>query len=904
MGAVSTVAIAPEAQPTRRPTPLQLAAPGEGLLERAELQATLGRLLTKRVTIISAPAGSGKTSLLRAWAGSAEHDVAFVSVERERAEEQLFWRSVLDALGEPSARARGEKAGGPGEKAGGDRRFDADNLIDRVLAGLGDRTEPVVLVIDDLHELLSSDVLGQLERVLASLPRSARVILSSRRDPRLRLHRLRLAGEVGEIRARELRFTESETREVLRSSGVALSDEDAAALWARTEGWAAGVRLAAISLAAHPDPDRFVDEFSGGDRAVGEYLLAEMLEHQPTEVQRMLLRTSIVSRVNGELADLLAERSESERVLLELEDANAFVVSLDQQRSWFRYHQLLADFLRLELRRTLAEEVPELHRRAAGWFADHGQVLDAVQHLLAAGDWPEAARLLADHVVSLSLEGRQGEIASLLRLFPPGASSDDPDLALAYAASRLAQGRLEEAAAHLALAETHLGGTSPERRRRVESAIVSSRLALARRAGRFAEVTDRVEQLGFAGVGGPTDIGLGSDLRGTALMNLGIVEMWSGRLARAERHLSQGAQLARTIDRPYLELACRAHLGFASTLQSFSTARERCREALAVAERHGWDDRPLIAPALGTLAGTSILMGELDEGERWLQRAWKSVEHNLDPANGVLLHLVAGMLYVALGEEQRSLEELELAEESQALVEDEHVLAPLVSAWLASTLARLGRVEQARAFLGTIPPGRADTGEIRAARATLGFAEGDAGAALEEAQAALHGTSTVMGAYTLVEANLIAGLAHLELGSRAEAKVAAEAALAAAEPDRLMLPFVVTDSLRLLEAVPPQDTAHRALLIEVRELLGGAPTGPPRREWVGPPDPLSPSELRVLRYLPTNLTRPEIAQELYVSINTVNTHIRNIYAKLGARGRSSAVERARELQLLAAGRSR
>jgi LuxR family transcriptional regulator, maltose regulon positive regulatory protein len=457
---------------------------------------------------------------------------------------------------------------------------------------------------------------------------------------------------------------------------------------------------------------------------------------------------------------------------------------------------------------------------------------------------------------------------------------------------------------HLALAEAHLDGTAPERRRLVENAIASSRLALARRRGRFAEVTDRVERLGFAGVGRPPDIGLGSELRGTALMNLGIVEMWSGRMGQAERHLSQGAELARKIDRPYLELACRAHLGFASIFQSFSIARERCHEALAVAARHGWDDRPLIAPALGTLAVTSIWMGELDEGERWLQRAWTSVEENLDPANGVLLHLAAAMLHAARSEEQRSLEELELAGESQALVEDEHVLAPLVSAWLASTLARLGRPEQARTFLESIPAGRADAGEIRAARATVSFAAGDAGAALAEVQTVMDGTSTVIGAFTLVEANLIAGLAHLELGSRGEAKAAAEAALTAAEPDRLMLPFAVADSLRLLEAVPPQDTAHRALLIEVRELLGGGPTGPARNEWIGSPDPLSPSELRVLRYLPTNLTRPEIAQELYVSVNTVNTHIRNIYAKLGARGRSSAVQRARELQLLAAGRSR
>ena len=215
---------------------------------------------------------------------------------------------------------------------------------------------------------------------------------------------------------------------------------------ARTEGWAAGLRLAVISLSGHEDPERFVAEFSGTDRTIGEYLMAEMLERQPSEVQGMLLRTSLVDRVNGDLADLLAGRSGSEQMLLALEDANAFVVSLDPQRTWFRYHQLLSDFLRLELRRRSAEEVPELHRRAAEWFADHGEAVDAVRHMLAAGDWPDAARLLADHLFSLTLDGQEGTIAALLRSFPAGVSVDHPELALARAAVELRQGRLEEAA--------------------------------------------------------------------------------------------------------------------------------------------------------------------------------------------------------------------------------------------------------------------------------------------------------------------------------------------------------------------------------------------------------------------------------------------------------------------------
>src|SRR5207245_2615138 len=328
--------------------------------------------------------------------------------------------------------------------------------------------------------------------LLAYLPGARHVVLSSRRDPPIRRHQLRLSGAVAEIRASDLRFTVIEARELLAGSGISLSDGAASALYERTEGWAAGLRLAVISLGGHGDPERFVAEFSGTERAIGEDLMAEMLGRQPGEVQSMLLRTSIVDRLNGELADLLAGRLGSEQMLLELEDANAFVVSLDAQRTWFRYHQLLADFLRLELRRRSADEVPDLHRRAARWFSDHGDAVEGVRHTLAAGDRPDAARLLADHLFSLMLDGQEGAIAVLLRSFPAGVSADHPELALAHAAVQLAQGRLEEAAAQLALGELHVQGVAPNRRRRLAVAIASLRLALARRSGEVMEAMGQV----------------------------------------------------------------------------------------------------------------------------------------------------------------------------------------------------------------------------------------------------------------------------------------------------------------------------------------------------------------------------------------------------------------------------
>ena len=777
-------------------------------------------------------------------------------------------------------------------------------MIETIVSELAEQAKVVVLIIDDLHELSSADALRGLERLLAQLPRSAHAVLSARRDPSIRLHQLRLAGEVAEIRAGDLQFSEDETGELLRASGITLSADAVAALHRRTEGWAAGLRLAAISLGVHPDPERFVAEFSGTDRAIGEYLIAEMLGRQPSEVQGMLLRTSLVDRMNGELADLLAGRSGSEQTLLELEEANAFVVSLDAQRTWFRYHQLLADFLRLELRRTLADEVPDLHRRAARYFSDHGDVVEAVRHTLAAGDWPDAARLVADHSFRWVLDGQAGTIGAVLQAFPEGASADHPDLALAHAAAELNQGLLEEAAAQRALAESYLQSAPPARRRRLTVAVASLRLALARRSGQFSEVIEQVNLLDASIAEESSDqIGMGSELRGVALLNLGIVETWSGRLADAERHLSEGAALAQTIGRPYLEVACRAHLGLPSRLVSVATARERGRQAVELAERYGLEDRPILAPAFGAVGGMAVWMGEFDEGERWLRRGWEIAEAQIDPAAAVLLHTATGMLHAGRGEQQSALEAFAAAARAESQLTGVHALAPRVAGWLAATQARLGRTNEARASLSGVSAEPERMGAIYNARAVICMADGDPGTALDLLREIRDAAPRVVPAFTLVEAHLLAGIAHLQLGERNAAAAAAEAALAAAEPDRLIFPFAMTEAAELLDALPRHETAHGALLADIVDLLEGEPAPRIDRARLPQPDELSPSELRVLRYLPTNLTRPEIARELYVSINTVNTHIRNIYSKLGARDRSSAVQGARELRLLSTGRS-
>ena len=870
------------------------------LIDRADLLAALDRASARKVTIISAPAGSGKTSLLRAWADrpGQRHRHAVLQVHRDQHDAQDFWLALLSAV----RHASGDTSGTESPAATLD--FNGRAMVDRVLAELAEHRGRLILVIDDLHELHSPDALAQLTRLLTNLPADVHAVLATRRDLRLGLHQLRLAGELAEIRAADLRFTERETGELLAASGITLSAPGAALLHQRTEGWAAGLRLAALSLAGHPDPERFVTEFSGTNRAVAEYLLAEMLDRQPDEVQDLLLRTALLDRVNGELADRLTGHPGSERILLELEDANAFVVSLDPERTWFRYHHLFADLLRLELRRTLPEQVPVLHRRAAGWFAQHGHVVEAIRHTQAAGDWPGAARLLADHSFSLTLDGQAQTIRALVRAFPPGAGAD-PELALVRAGGDLAQGRLDDAAAHLAVAETYVETAPPDRQRRLRVALASLKLSLARRRGNLAGVVEQVRFLNSP-VTGPSDedIALGSDLRVVALMNLGTVEAWSLALPDAERHLQEGAILAREIGRPYLEVSCMAQLGFASKIHSFATTQGRCREAIAAADRHGWGAEPVIAPALLTLAASMIYTGDFDEGERWLRRATRALEADTGPGIRLLTHIASGMLQAGRGRLPEAAEEFGAAERLRSQLTGSHALASQVTGWLLATQARLGMTGEARAALAALDDERAGAGEIGNARAMICLAEGDPAAALGALGDVLDGTAPVIGYLTVVEAHLLAGMAHRELGDQGAANRAAERALALAEADRPVLPFLMTGSRELLEALPRHETAHPALLADILDLMHGASPAASDKHPSPQPEELSPGELRVLRYLPTNLSRLEIARDLSVSPNTVGTHIRSIYAKLGVRDRSSAVQRARELRLLAAGRMR
>jgi LuxR family transcriptional regulator, maltose regulon positive regulatory protein len=865
-----------------------------------------------RVTAVSAPPGSGKTVLLRSWidaAGLAER-AAWVSVERDERDPQRFWLAVLDALRQtaPGSGLIRELTPAPD--------LDGWAIVERLLKDLAPLDERLWLVIDDLHELGSSEARRQLELLLMRAPAELRFVLATRHDLRLGLHRLRLQGELAEIRAGDLRFTVAEARVLFVAAGVQLPDPALAVLYDRTEGWAAGLRLAALSLAGHPDRERFAEEFSGSERTVAEYLLAEVLERQPREVRRLLLRTSVLERVNGELADLLAGGSGGERVLQDLEEANAFVVALDAARSWFRYHHLFADLLQLELRCSVPDEVAALHRTAATWLAGHGFGVEAVRQAQAARDWELGARLLADHWPGLWLDGQAATIHELVAGFPAGARAADAELAAVAAADELAQGSLEAAERYLALAERGLEGAAPTtsgRRGQAQILLGVVRLLLAWYRGDLpaeAEQARRLRALFEARDAARDDLApaaqydlapaarasRGEELRALALIGLGDTEIWTGRLDLAELHMEQAVALARRIGRPYLEYIGLAYQAVGELSRLFPRAAERGRQAIELAERHGWTDETTAGLAYMALGSALAWQGRAEEAEPWVQRAERTIRPEISPVSAMGVQYVRGQVELACGRAADAVTAFRAAERLAGQLPAPHPLAWPIRAWLVHALVRLDDPEQVLAGLGERVR---DRGEIRIAVAVLRLAEDDPQAAIAALAPVLDGSARVGWRSWLVEAFLLEAIARDALGDPSASGRAAERALDLAEADGALSWFLLHPAPGLLARQARQGTAHAALIAEILGLLSGntpAPRGAGPRPLL---NPLSKSELRVLRYLPTHLSAPEIAGELYVSPATVKTHLRNLYAKLGVHSRTGAVEAARALGLLA-----
>jgi LuxR family maltose regulon positive regulatory protein len=854
------------------------------------------------VGMVSAPAGSGKTVLLRSWIGDdyLTDRAAWVPVGRSQDDPQPFWLSVVAAL---RATAAGSALVQPLTAA---PALDGWGMVERLLADLAPLAEPLWLVVDDVHEL-GPDARGQLELLIMRSPPQLRFVLAARRDVRLGLHRLRLEGELAEVRGPDLRFTVAEAEELFAAAGVQLTS--LRPLVERTEGWAAGLRLAALSLAGNPHPEQFAEAFSGSERTVAEYLLAEVLDRQPEPVRRLLLRTSILDSVNGELADLLTGASGGERMLQDLEAANAFVVALDAERSWFRYHRLFSDLLQLELRRTGPDQVTVLHRQAADWFAGQGQPVPAIRHAQAARDWQLAARLLADHWPRLHLAAQDNTNHHLLAAFPAETRIADAELAALSAVNELRQGSLETAEWYLGLAEQASASVAPERQRQTQLLLGITRLLRARQRANLPAAAEEAHKLqDLADIPDATQPATSEDWRAMTLITLGSTEFWAGQIDQAEQHLERGIALARLIGHPYLEFTGLVYQAGVGQFRTFATAIERCTQAIELAQQHGWTDDPAVGFASLTLGTVRVWQGRFDEAEPLIEQAERVLRAEAEPAQEMAIRLTRGLLEVGRGRVADGLAAIEAADRLAARLAEHSLLALPTRAFLVHTLVRLGEIERAEQALAELDDEDRDSALMRIGVAAVRLGQHNPQEAIAALAPVLDGAIPRpwpgQPALSLPEVTfwggvlMSAAVVYDALGDSHAAANALERALDIAEPDGVLELFLITPVPDLLERHARQGTAHAALIADVLSLLRGRDLAP-HTESRAPLEALSASEIRVLRYLPTNLTGPEIAGELFISHNTVRTHMRHLYEKLGTHTRADTVARGRALGLLA-----
>jgi LuxR family transcriptional regulator, maltose regulon positive regulatory protein len=868
------------------------------LVSRPRLFDLLDAGAQQLLTLVSAQAGAGKTTLLASWSSSGQPPgpVAWLSLDAGDNQPVRFWAGALAALCRSGAVPAGSALRSLVRRPGSEETF-----LPLLVSGLAELPTPVVLVLDDVQEITDPTVLGGLEFLLRHAPPPLRLVLATRRDPPLPLQRLLVGGRLAQVRSADLAFTVAEVADLLAEYEYQprLSEDDPALLRARTEGWAAGVRLAALSLQGQPDPHRFVSEFAGDDRSIADYLLGEVLDRQPEELRSFLLRTCIVDELNGDLADALTGGHNGEWMLARLERANAFVVALGSRRGAYRYHQLFAGLLRYELRREAPGRVAEQHRRAARWYGAHGLAVNAIQQALMAEDWRHAADLMAEHGLSLILRGEAATLHDLVARLPADLAQADPELALLAAVDGVVAHDPETATAYLRVARQQEELLPEHRRGRFALRLASCRSALAWQLGDLDEALAAGRQaLALRALAGPD--GADEDARAVALSSLGAAELWAGELELAEVHLREGQAVALRAGLGLLQLTCMSQLAVLHAMQG--ALGQACRlgsSALELAARCGWSSSVQAAGGHLALAWVHYHRCDLAEAGRHLERAVAASLVGPERPTRLAVAILRAGLQHARGDLAGSLATVAAARRDLT-----GWMPPArLWRWLVLTEAELrqaaGQPQPARALLEGLDASRPPWAGEAVVLARLQLAEGDPAGASKTLTSCLDGTAP--GGFPLVpaEAWLLDALAGDALGDRHRAAASLERALTLAEHEGLRRSF--------LDAGAPA----RSLLARYRHRI---PTGwsyldellQASAESARPAVPQPPTlierlterERTVLRYLPSLMTYEEIASDLYVSVNTVKSHVHGIFRKLGVTGRRQAVRSARELQLL------
>ena len=839
------------------------------------------------LTFVTAPAGSGKTMALALWAATEPRTLAWVTVDEFDNRPGVFWAHVVAALSRSGVAVPEAFPAAQGRDAG-------HVFLLRLTAALAAQDPPVTLVLDDLHLLTEPTVLNGLDYLLRNTGAALRLLVTARMNPALPLHRHRLAGELTEIGASDLAFTIAEAGQLLARHGCTLTADSLERLTRRTEGWAAGLRLAAMSMATHPDPDQFVTELITDDSAVTGYLLAEILNPQPPAVRDLLLSTSILEHVNAQAASELTGNEQAGRILPALARANAFVRPAGS--GWYRYHPLFAEVLRLELKREHPDRTACMHRRAARWYGRNGQLTFAVRHAAEAGDWQLAASMVIDGLAISEIIQPRGSpgLAEEFGDMPRGQAWAGPQPHLVCAAAALSAGRAESSTAALDVAEGILARLPADQEIASRLAAAIIRLTCSLRAGDLttaASAAVRAEVLVSRVPGGK--LARHRKTRTCVLSGRAAVELWSGHLDQAARALESGVAAATAsggederadcLGPLALVEALRGRLGRASALAAQATA------ALMPGQPH-----PNPA-ALVALAWVHLEHYELREAHSWLKQADAVLDVNPDKLIRAVAQLTAAYGDLADGRAAAAAQIIARARSGWS-----------VPSWLdrrltvveSRALAAGGDIQAALAAARRA--GRDNSPEAEVTLARVWAAAGDA----ENATRALAPVlATERGAPDRVrlDAWLVDAQLGYDSGDRARGRSSLASALRLAEPEQLRLPFIIERGWiePVLRRDPELAHAHRNLLAPGpgHDQLP-APRSVPDQAPVLAVETLTERELEVLRHASCLLSNAELASEMYITVNTVKTHLKHIYRKLETTRRGEAIRRARQLELI------
>jgi LuxR family maltose regulon positive regulatory protein len=833
--------------------------------------------------LISAPAGWGKTLLAGSWLAIApEGSTAWVALRSVDDDLRSFWTSVVSSLLLHVGDAAGAQLSAAVAEA------DLEQVPGRIATAMALEEATVVLVIDNLHEITSPAVHDSLLRLLRRPARHLRLIVTTRRDPPWPLSRLRLAGMVSEIRSSDLAFRAGEAQALLDELGVQLDGVHLDQLVRRTEGWPAGLRLAALELQGAADPARFVEMFSGDDHAVSAYLFEEVIDHLAPELLDFLVRVSILDVVSANLADALTERADGAARLAELASANLFVQAVGGGR-WYRLHRLIADVLRLRVgdRRTLRE----LHRRAVVWHLQQAMPLDAVRYALRGELWSFAAELVGVNVLAFTVEGDPREIDLLLTAVPRTVLLGHPELAAALAAARLLQASPWEVGELAAAARAGVDSLPAPRATRLQVVLDLVDMGNSRAEGDFRRVVEACRRV-------PSNPAELSALRLPGwdvvpllvLSNTGVAEFWTGDTAEAEKHLRAATVTGRSgrVLRPHLNTA--AHLALLQCERGeLAAAHDEAQAVVQQATDAGWTVSAQVVAAYLTLARVALDRDNHTAAGEWLARV-AQVEAIIPEPHVQLAAAALGALVRADGDDALGALAALQRTMSNLITDVPDALADGVAQVQAELLSRVGDLARAREVLAGVR-GPATAGSMRAT-ARLHLLAGDPSAAGRVLATIPDDGSTVR---SQVEHDLLACMVTPS-HDRAAALPHLDRALLAAAPVGLRRPFLVhAAELRdLLDADIQAGTAAAAFAVDLVRRMSGSDSQPPAVLVAA----LTDREHVVLRYLASTLSNAEMAAELYLSVNTIKSHQRMVYRKLGAEGRRDAVRRAKALRLL------